>query len=398
MKNTLYVLLLLSLLLSACAPGGALQPSPTASLPPGASLPTGEAALQPSPGVAASPTHSALTKSPTRTPLPPTSTSAPTTAAPTLPASLQATSPASSTATGQPPILVDHTSVELFDQIPEEFLQAARALRMMYADASVGNNISETLDCLAASGWAESLPYCRMDYIPGLTAVKTYTRADFSSGNVPANILFTPSAERYDRSNWTFVGKTNEWSHYTQDFIENIAPGYLDEKDVLSYQFNYQHVAGTQPIANPETGFFSDNPDRYDVHDLEAFIAQHPDKTFYFWTTSLARSIGTQEAADFNTQMREYAIEHDKILFDVADIESHTPAGEPCYDNRDGVEYCDMHGNCENFPDDGLDLPAICQAYTSELEGGHLGATAAGGLRLAKAMWVLMAQIAGWRP
>ena len=286
----------------------------------------------------------------------------------------------------------------LFDQIPEEVLQAARALRMMYADASVGNNISETLNCLAAAGWAESLPYCRMDYIPGSTAVKTYTRADFSSGNVPANILFTPSAVRYDRSNWTFVGKTNEWSHYTQDFIENIAPGYLDEKDVLSYQFNYQHVAGNQPIANPETGFFSNNPDRYDVYDLEAFIAQHPDKTFFFWTTSLARSIGTQEALDFNTQMRAYAARNSLILFDVADIESHTPTGEPCYDNRDGVEYCDMHGNCENYPDDGLDLPAICQAYTSELEGGHLGATAAGGLRLAKAMWVLMAQIAGWRP
>ncbi|MBE0411782.1 MAG: hypothetical protein IBX69_18800 [Anaerolineales bacterium] len=55
-----------------------------------------------------------------------------------------------------------------------------------------------------------------------------------------------------------------------------------------------------------------------------------------------------------------------------------------------------MHGNCEDYPDDGLDLPAICQDYTTEVDGGHLGSVSGGKIRVAKAFWVLMAQIAGW--
>src|SRR5690606_2543925 len=63
------------------------------------------------------------------------------------------------------------------------------------------------------------------------------------------------------------------------------------------------------------------------------------------------------------------------------------------YDHRDGVTY-----NSENNPDDGINIPAICQHYTSETEGGHLGSVSAGKIRVAKAIWVLMAQLAGWNP
>jgi hypothetical protein len=84
-------------------------------------------------------------------------------------------------------------------------------------------------------------------------------------------------------------------------------------------------------------------------------------------------------------------------LFDVADILTHDPDGNPCYDNRDGVPYS-APGQSENFPDDGLDIPALCQHYTSEADGGHLGSPSAGMIRVTKAFWVLMAQIAGWEP
>jgi len=151
-------------------------------------------------------------------------------------------------------------------------------------------------------------------------------------------------------------------------------------------------------IADPETGFFADNPDRYDIYDLEAFIIQHPDNIYFHWTTSLARAIGSQVATDFNNQMRDYVTKNNLILFDMADIESHTDLGVPCYDNRDGTEYCNQVGNCENNPDDGKDLPAICQDYTTETDGGHLGSVSSGAIQLAKAYWVLMARIAGWNP
>ena len=55
-----------------------------------------------------------------------------------------------------------------------------------------------------------------------------------------------------------------------------------------------------------------------------------------------------------------------------------------------------MGGASENYPDDRLNLPAICQHYTRETDGGHLGNPDVGKIRLAKAFWVLMARIAGW--
>jgi hypothetical protein len=137
---------------------------------------------------------------------------------------------------------------------------------------------------------------------------------------------------------------------------------------------------------------------RYDIHDLEAFIAQHTNKTFVFWTTSLARGIGTAVATEFNAQMRAYCRSNDQILFDVADIESHTDTGCPCYDNRDGVPYVSQTSQSEDHPDDGHDFPAICQDYTTETEGGHLGSVSAGKILIAKAFWVLMARVAGWTP
>jgi hypothetical protein len=96
--------------------------------------------------------------------------------------------------------------------------------------------------------------------------------------------------------------------------------------------------------------------------------------------------------------MRQYVATHGGVLFDVADIESHDPYGAPCYDNRDGVPYYRLGSLRENYPNDGVNQPAICQHYTSEHDGGHLGAPSAGGIRLAKGLMVLMARIAGWTP
>jgi hypothetical protein len=190
------------------------------------------------------------------------------------------------------------------------------------------------------------------------------------------------------------------WEELTADFVNNLVPAYVNSKDVLSYQFSYLNIMEGDTIADPETGFFAADPGndgRYDISDIEELQAQYPNKIFIFWTTSLARSIGTTEGEQFNNQMRQYAIENQKILFDVADIEATDPNGAACFDQRDGVEFCGTNG-CENDPDDGLNLPAICQDYTSEVGGGHLGQVSGGKIRIAKAFWVLMAQIAGWDP
>jgi hypothetical protein len=170
--------------------------------------------------------------------------------------------------------------------------------------------------------------------------------------------------------------------------------------DVLSFQFGYLNVKEGSKI----NSFFSERPGQFDdVYDLEREIEEHlssaePPRVFVYWTTNLARGIGSSVSSEFNQRMRDWCAENDRILLDFADIQAHDMFGRSCYDNRDGVFYATPSGNkSENHPDDGLQIPAICQEKTFETDGGHL-ATAQGTVSVAKGFWVLVAQVAGWNP
>jgi len=307
-------------------------------------------------------------------------------------------------------IIVDHNSIALFEQIPQEYIDVARNTHMVFSDRSVGQNINEALDCLTASSWLSAPSRCRVDYYrkDGNTWYsKTFGSTEYNSGTVPSRILFTPDPVKYSRASWTFVPKSDSWENLTADFVRNIVPTYKDANDVISYQFSYLNITPDSNISDPVSGFFADQPhygyyvnrERWDISDLEDIERNYPNKKFIYWTTSLARSIGTQQGDDFNNQMRSYARTHNKILFDFADIESHDANSNPCYDIRDGVQTCNGNtGVCEDYADDGQNLTAICRDYTTEKDGGHLGSVAGGEIRVAKAFWVLMAEIAGWDP
>ncbi|MDT8305498.1 MAG: hypothetical protein RRC07_06140 [Anaerolineae bacterium] len=287
-------------------------------------------------------------------------------------------------------IVVNHTSVTQFEHIPEQYLNAAANLRMLFIDRSVGGNINDGLTCLSYPSDEVAPSHCKRWEHP----VAAYS--------VDPGELNWSRPDGYDRSNWEYrywEGDCAYWSSKIDCFIQMVSPD-INQYDVVSFQYSYLSVDESSTIADQPGGYFWDNAAYSDVYDQEAYEAQHPDKIFIYWTTSLARGIGTTVATDFNNQMREYAIANQKPLFDVADILSHTPDGRPCYDNRDGVPYDprpdDPDNPVENYPDDGVNLPAICQEYTTETDGGHLGSVSAGKIRVAKAFWVLMARIAGW--
>lgn len=295
-------------------------------------------------------------------------------------------------------VIVDHRSVALFEQIPEPYLTAAADMAMVFVNRSVGANINEGLTCLG---------YETSDLAP--TSCKRYTHIvpAFSS---PASEVQWSRAGGYRRTNWQYFGwpgtdifpelpcgvDTGLWYNKLECFIR-----YVDQNPtrfrVYSYMNSYLEVDTSSDISNPTTGYFARQANRFDIGDFEAMEARYPTRIFVHHTTSLARGIGTQVSTDFNNQMRQYAIANNKYLLDVADIESHDPYGNPCYDNRDGVSY--SNGNAsENYANDGVNHPAICQHYTRETDGGHLGTPDVGKIRLAKAFWVLMARIAGWSP
>jgi hypothetical protein len=305
-------------------------------------------------------------------------------------------------------IVVDHRAVDQFEHIPEQYLDAARNTPMLFSDRSVGANIDDALNCLAAAtAWYDTPASCRRDYYDtsGSTWLwKTYNQDDYLASAVPERILFDPDPTRFNRSNWTFEYRQGDWPSLLENFVRDLVPSYVNAKEVLSFQYSYLNIEDGSSIDDADVGFFVDLPhyghypnniERWDISDLEDLEAQHPEKVFIYWTTSLARGIGTVDGENFNNQMRDYALTNGKVLFDVADIQSRDENGDPCYDNRDGVQYCSGN-SCENHPDDGVEILAICQDYTTETDGGHLGSVSAGKIRIAKAFWVLMARIAGW--
>lgn len=295
-------------------------------------------------------------------------------------------------------IIVDHTSLPLFDQIPNEYLQAAANLRMMFVNRSVGANISDGLTCLSYPSDAQAPTSCKR-YI--------HIVPQFSS---PQREVQWSRPGGYPRGNWDYYGwpgtgippelpcgvNASSWFQKLECFIR-----YVDANparyDVYSYMPSYLEVDDSSDITSPTTGFFARQPNRYDIGDFEAMEARHPSRIFIHHTSNLARGIGTQVSTNFNNQLRQYARDNNKYLLDVAAILSHDPNGNPCYDNRDGVPY--SAGNAsENYPNDGQNIPALCQHYTRETDGGHLGNPDVGKIRVAKAFWVLMARIAGWNP
>ena len=273
-------------------------------------------------------------------------------------------------------IVVDHHSVVLFDSIPQQYKDAAAQLHMLFMDRSVGGNIDEYLSCLA-SPWASSRNFC-----------KKYDHRDSNYAVSPSEVHWNGI---WDRSNWRYEYWPSACSEDVQCFIDFMQPR-MDSFDVMGCQFSYLAVTPGSKIADPVNGFFGNKISRNHASVYSKFAIENPNKKIIWWTSSLARGIGTIESESFNDQMRSYTKNNQLILFDVADILSHNPSGVPCYDNRDGIVYL-----TENNPDDGLNIPAICPQYTTETEGGHLGSISAGGIRVAKAFWVLMAQIAGWK-
>lgn len=311
------------------------------------------------------------------------------TAVPTNTATAVPTQPPTPTAT-QPPsnpgsIVVNHTSVDLFHHIPEQYLQAAANMNMLFIGRSVSANIDDGLNCLSYPSTADAPNHCKR---------VTHRNPDFS---VNPSVVSWERANGYDRSNWVYqpwAGQCSSWFDKVNCFIE-MTENSIDQYDVVSLQYSYLAVDTNSTIADQPGGYFWDNPNRMDVYDQELYEAQHPDTIFIYSTANLARAIGSQASEDFNNQMRQYALENNKPLFDIADILSHDPDGDPCFDNRDGIPY--SNGNqSENHHDDGRNYHAICPHYTSETDGGHLGNVSAGKIRVAQAYWVFMAQLAGW--
>jgi hypothetical protein len=258
----------------------------------------------------------------------------------------------SSTTNSQSAIVADHKVIAAFDSIPRVSISAAAAIKTLFMHQSTGDNIDYLgFQCLAGLNSDPSV-------FPEICT--TYAQ----------NPKFTP----YDNRNWNWklwdepmanaINKTDQWVSVVNTQQSNY--------QALGMKFCY--VDGW----NQDFNYYRDM-----MLELER---KYPDKIFIWSTSALWNEPGDacgnnafnscRKIAEFNGQVRAYAIANNKPLYDIADIESHDPDGNLCL--TDGYE-------------------GLCDAYYTGYGGGGGGhPNVDGSIRLAKGFWWLMARISGW--
>jgi hypothetical protein len=248
-------------------------------------------------------------------------------------------------------IVADHTVIDTFYTIPQDALTAASAIKTLFMHQSTGNNIDFLgMKCLAGLQSdpsiypQECITFAQNPYLP------------------------------YDNRNWMWkewddpmadaIAKTDQWV--------SVADSQQNNYQVLGMKFCY--VDGW----NQDFTYYRD-------HMLE-LEKKYPDMIFIWSTSALWNEPGSacqdngfnscQNIAEFNQQVRAYAISNHKPLYDLADIESHDPDGNLCLVS--GYE-------------------GLCNVYSNDYGGGGGGhPDIDGSIRLAKGFWWLMARISGW--
>lgn len=256
-------------------------------------------------------------------------------------------------------LIIDHNAVRNFDSIPPQYLAAAKRLTLHYAHTSHGSQIISGIFALESINSAYSVAV-REKETEGLPPVENPVALRIYDGN-PPDTYITPSLYWDGASGMNATRAVAATGHYN---------------------FSMWSWCGQQ--SNNDTATVN----RY-LSNLNQLEAEYLNMRFILMTghTDGSDTPNTRDTLKYNNELiRQYARNHNKIVFDFADIESWDPAGN-YYPNTGYPEgacnWCDQW--CANHPADCQNLTDSCahtHPYNCKLK--------------AKAFWYMMARLAGW--
>jgi uncharacterized repeat protein (TIGR01451 family) len=254
------------------------------------------------------------------------------------------------------PIIIDHTNTDL-SQIADYWIEQAKdLLRVSYGHTSHGSQLVTGMEVLEASAPSGLYDFNTNGAVtPGVLSLADYT---------PSGDLGNP-----DRTSWA-------------DRTRTYLNGAGSNRNVVVWSWCGQVSSATQ----------ADIQTYLDL--MNGLEQEYPDVTFVYMTGHLDGSGVEGKLSQRNEQMRQYCRDHNKVLFDFADIESYDPDGEEFLSRYadDGCWYSCGGGSC-NWADEWCSahesdpLCESCSCAHSEPLNCNLKA---------RAFWWMLARIAGW--
>jgi hypothetical protein len=255
-------------------------------------------------------------------------------------------------------IIADHTVVDKFDKIPQSYINKVKTMWMSYPGESHSESIRRGLELLEAAYPAYQVEVA--EYTNPAPYTTAYLRADANTwGDVDHA---TGWIRWYGEEDWytsaAAIARTKAGIAYcntTGPALSAIGFGLCYGDGGGDYiTATQQYIDYCTTNAYPTKVFFTTGPVDVDLHAHEWYLNY--------------QAIRTYVNANPN-----------RILFDFADI--------LCY-NNDG-------SGPNTIVDEGYTVPHItAESATPDVGGFHF--SNAGALRLAKAMWWMLARMAGW--